>query len=118
MQYVIRRWNCPACSRHNATEVCVDGTAKCDHCAAVTPIQPSQARGGETSAELAAFLQVDAGTRPTRDERAVPVHTDAAPAKPPVPVKAPTRKVPAPDDPSTAEIAIRRDLASFLREDR
>ena len=54
VQYVIRRWNCLVCGRHNATEVSLDGTGKCDHCATVTRIQPSQARGGETPAELAA----------------------------------------------------------------
>jgi hypothetical protein len=78
VQYVIRRWNCLACGRHNATEVALDGTGKCDHCAVVSRIQPSQARGGETPAELAAFLRADSPARPAATD---PAALEAAAAR-------------------------------------
>ena len=63
MQYVIRKWSCRTCGRANATEVALDGSVKCDGCAGVMTIQPSRARGGETSDQLSAFIQVDGGMR-------------------------------------------------------
>ncbi|HEY7862456.1 MAG TPA: hypothetical protein VIE39_02275 [Thermoanaerobaculia bacterium] len=63
MQYLIRRWACPACRRYNATEVTLEGTVKCDHCATVRKIQPSAARGYETPDQLSAFIRADAQTQ-------------------------------------------------------
>ena len=60
MQYLMRKWNCRNCGRSNATEVALDGSVTCDYCVAVMKIQPSQARGGETSRELSAFIRVEA----------------------------------------------------------
>jgi len=58
MQYINREWNCRNCGRSNRTEVALDGTVKCEHCAAVNKIQPSRERGGETPGQLPKFTQV------------------------------------------------------------
>jgi hypothetical protein len=63
VQYLIRRWACPTCRRSNATEVTLDGTVKCDHCAAVRQIQPSAAVGDETPDQLSEFIRADAQTQ-------------------------------------------------------
>lgn len=63
LQYLIRKWHCGSCGKSNATEVAIDGSVTCDHCAAVTQIQPSQAKPGETPKRRAAFIQADARTR-------------------------------------------------------
>jgi hypothetical protein len=59
MQYLIRKWNCLKCARSNATEVALDGSAICDHCASVAKIQASCARGHETPDQLSAFIPAD-----------------------------------------------------------
>jgi DNA-directed RNA polymerase subunit RPC12/RpoP len=41
-----RNWKCRNCGRANRTEVGLDGTAKCEHCAYVMSIQPSRLKGG------------------------------------------------------------------------
>ena len=48
MQHVNREWNCRNCGRSNRTEVAMNGTVTCEHCASEMRIQPSRARGGET----------------------------------------------------------------------
>jgi streptogramin lyase len=63
MQYLIRKWNCRNCGLCNATEIALDGSVKCDHCADVMKIQPSRARGGETPDQLSTFIQADALSR-------------------------------------------------------
>jgi len=59
MQYLIRKWNCQNCGRSNATEVALDGSAICDHCATVARIQASNARGYETPDQLSAFIPAE-----------------------------------------------------------
>jgi len=59
-QYLIRKWNCKNCGRSNVTEVTFNGMAKCEYCLGLLKIQPSKARGGETSDQLSAFIQADA----------------------------------------------------------
>jgi hypothetical protein len=59
MQYLMQKWTCSSCGRSNVTEMALNGTAKCDHCAAVVKIQPSRARGGETPEQLAEFIRAD-----------------------------------------------------------
>ena len=63
MQYVIRKWNCQKCGRSNATEVALDGSAICDHCATVAKIQASSALGYETLDQLSAFIPADVPSR-------------------------------------------------------
>jgi len=116
VQYVIRRWNCQACSRHNATEVSLDGTAKCDHCAAVTRIQPSQARGGETPAELAAFLRAEPAARPAASDGAA---NEGGPPAVRTSFSFPFAPSPRPRiEKATGDTATEKDLIEFLREDR
>jgi len=60
MQHVNREWNCRNCGRSNRSEVALNGTVKCEHCASEMRIQPSRARGGETPGQ------------PTRSEARTP----------------------------------------------
>ena len=120
MQYVIRRWNCLVCGRHNATEVSLDGSGKCDHCAAVTRIQPSQARGGETPAELAAFLRADSAARPDASAAAAArAATEDGPPALRASFSYPFAPSPRPRTPmASGDTATEEILIEFLREDR
>ncbi len=46
MKYALRNWKCRDCGRANATEIGLDGTAKCVHCRYVMQVQPSRIRNG------------------------------------------------------------------------
>ena len=65
-QYLMRKWNCRNCGRSNSTEVALDGSVTCDYCVHVMKIQPSRARGDETSDQLSAFIQLRGAIQPER----------------------------------------------------
>jgi len=46
VKYALRNWKCRDCGRANATEVALDGTAKCVHCSYLMHVQPSRIRNG------------------------------------------------------------------------
>jgi hypothetical protein len=97
----------------------LDGTAKCDHCAAVTRIQPSQARGGETPAELAAFLRADPAARPAAADAAARDAKEGGPPAVRTSFSFPFAPSPRPRTAkATGEKATEEDLIEFLREDR
>jgi hypothetical protein len=105
----------------------LDGSGKCDHCAAVTRIQPSQARGGETPAELAAFLRADSGARAgasaAKELAASAAAARAATEDGPPALRAsfsyPFAPSPRPRTPmASGDTATEEILIEFLREDR
>jgi hypothetical protein len=46
MSSILRTWKCRHCGRANSTEIGLEGTGTCTHCAAATQVQPSRIRNG------------------------------------------------------------------------
>jgi DNA-directed RNA polymerase subunit RPC12/RpoP len=46
VKYALRNWKCWNCGRANSTEIALDGTANCPHCAYRMLLQPSRIRDG------------------------------------------------------------------------